>query len=65
MVALAERLRTPGIPIREVTCGSTPTAVFGRGRFRRDRSARRDLRLRRPDHGRHRAIARDDISLTS
>jgi D-serine deaminase-like pyridoxal phosphate-dependent protein len=27
MVALAERLRTTGIPIREVTCGSTPTAT--------------------------------------
>lgn len=27
MVALAERLRSSGIPIREVTCGSTPTAV--------------------------------------
>jgi D-serine deaminase-like pyridoxal phosphate-dependent protein len=27
MVALAERLRAAGIPIREVTCGSTPTAV--------------------------------------
>ena len=26
MVALAERLRAAGIPIREVTCGSTPTA---------------------------------------
>jgi D-serine deaminase-like pyridoxal phosphate-dependent protein len=27
MVAIAERLRTKGIPIREVTCGSTPTAA--------------------------------------
>ena len=28
MVALATRLREAGIPIREVTCGSTPTAAF-------------------------------------
>lgn len=27
MVTLAERLRAAGVPIREVTCGSTPTAV--------------------------------------
>lgn len=27
MAALAERLRAAGIPIREVTCGSTPTAA--------------------------------------
>jgi D-serine deaminase-like pyridoxal phosphate-dependent protein len=27
MVALADKLRAAGIPIREVTCGSTPTAI--------------------------------------
>ena len=64
MVALAERLRAAGIPIREVTCGSTPTAaaaaaVPGVTEVRAGTYVFGDLIMAGVG-----AMARDDISLT-
>ncbi len=64
MVALAEQLRAAGIPIREVTCGSTPTAIAaaavpGITEVRAGTYVFGDLIMAGVG-----AIARDDISLS-
>ena len=64
MTALAARLRAAGVPIREVTCGSTPTAaaaaqVAGVTEVRPGAYVFGDLIMAGVG-----AIARDDISLT-
>jgi D-serine deaminase-like pyridoxal phosphate-dependent protein len=64
MVVLAERLRAIGIPVREVTCGSTPTAaaaaeVPGVTEVRAGTYVFGDLIMAGVG-----AIAREDISLT-
>jgi len=56
MVVLAARLRDAGVPVEEVSIGSTPTLAVAEDLARHHRGAARQLRLLRRDPGRDRQL---------